>query len=358
MDFRSCCDGRRRIRRASQPPLPRSGFASSSFLDGFRFQFYFSVDDIDPESDDIDVIPLAHGLALLFDHRAKLFEGDVRRLAELLVFLFDLIVQVADRLAVCPRHQLYIRIGVGRRYARGGRAGRGRCLRRFFERRLAPAKIDRTFFALAYLSAPHFAVLVEPAEELVVSETPRVLAHLLLAQLVDVDLNEVPLMLRRHLHAAHEKHLVLHLQLADVFLELVELRVLFDHGQRIQYAHLRDSSSRRSIPSVERILSSAAFASVIAEFSRARVKDGLTAYLDGLRTAAGAFEEKSAADAVRLSLQSAVASTLRRVINGSGIIIHTNLGRAPIDAGLWERAGEIAENYSNLEFDLDAGERG
>jgi L-seryl-tRNA(Ser) seleniumtransferase len=84
----------------------------------------------------------------------------------------------------------------------------------------------------------------------------------------------------------------------------------------------------------------------------------LTAHLDGLRIAAGAFEEQSAADAVRISLQTAVASTLRRVVNASGVIIHTNLGRAPIDPGLWARAGEIAEGYSNLEFDLEGGERG
>jgi L-seryl-tRNA(Ser) seleniumtransferase len=88
------------------------------------------------------------------------------------------------------------------------------------------------------------------------------------------------------------------------------------------------------------------------------VKDGLTAHLDGLRTAGGAFEERSAADAVRTSLKTTMASTLRRVINASGVIIHTNLGRAPIDADLWARAGEIVKGYSNLEFDLESGERG
>jgi L-seryl-tRNA(Ser) seleniumtransferase len=84
----------------------------------------------------------------------------------------------------------------------------------------------------------------------------------------------------------------------------------------------------------------------------------LTAWLDGLRTAGDTFEEGSAADAVRASLQTTTASTLRRVVNASGVIIHTNLGRAPIDPGLWTRAGEIVQGYSNLEFDLDAGERG
>jgi L-seryl-tRNA(Ser) seleniumtransferase len=97
---------------------------------------------------------------------------------------------------------------------------------------------------------------------------------------------------------------------------------------------------------------------VIAEFGRGRVKDGLTAHLDGLRAAGDAFDERSAAEAVRTSLQTAMASTLRRVVNASGVIIHTNLGRAPIDPGLWARAGEIVQGYSNLEFDLDAGERG
>ncbi|MDQ6802651.1 MAG: L-seryl-tRNA(Sec) selenium transferase [Acidobacteriota bacterium] len=168
----------------------------------------------------------------------------------------------------------------------------------------------------------------------------------------------MPLVLRRHFGDPGKELVVLVLHLPDVFLELVELVVASDHGQRIQYAHLRDSSSLRSIPSVERILSSGAFAALITEFGRSRVKDGLAVWLDGLRTAGGAFDERSAADAVRVSLQTAVASTLRRVINASGIIIHTNLGRAPIDGDLWARAGEIAKGYSNLEFDVEAGERG
>ena len=97
---------------------------------------------------------------------------------------------------------------------------------------------------------------------------------------------------------------------------------------------------------------------LITDFGRGRVKDGLTAHLAALRKGGGAFDERSAADAVRISLQTTTASTLRRVINASGVIIHTNLGRAPIDGGLWVRAGEIVKGYSNLEFDLESGERG
>ena len=82
------------------------------------------------------------------------------------------------------------------------------------------------------------------------------------------------------------------------------------------------------------------------------------AHLDLLRSAREAFDETVAVQWVRGALAGATQSTLQRVINASGIIIHTNLGRSPIDAALWQRAGAIATGYSNLEFDLDAGERG
>jgi L-seryl-tRNA(Ser) seleniumtransferase len=49
---------------------------------------------------------------------------------------------------------------------------------------------------------------------------------------------------------------------------------------------------------------------------------------------------------------------LRPVLNASGVIIHTNLGRAPLSAAALEAAREAAEGYSNLEYDLDRGERG
>ncbi len=119
-----------------------------------------------------------------------------------------------------------------------------------------------------------------------------------------------------------------------------------------------DSSSLRAIPSVERILSGGAFASLIASFGRARAKEALVAHLDELRASRGGYDETAAVAAARMALESVTASTLRPVINGSGVIIHTNLGRSPIDPSLWARAGAIVEGYSNLEFDLHAGERG
>jgi L-seryl-tRNA(Ser) seleniumtransferase len=50
--------------------------------------------------------------------------------------------------------------------------------------------------------------------------------------------------------------------------------------------------------------------------------------------------------------------SLRRVVNASGVIIHTNLGRAPLPRAAIEAIAEIAAGYSNLEYDLETGERG
>ena len=50
--------------------------------------------------------------------------------------------------------------------------------------------------------------------------------------------------------------------------------------------------------------------------------------------------------------------SLRRVLNATGVIVHTNLGRAPLAAAAREAVARAAEGYSNLEWDLDGGARG
>lgn len=121
---------------------------------------------------------------------------------------------------------------------------------------------------------------------------------------------------------------------------------------------LDGDSSLRAIPSVERILTGGAFAALVTTFGRTQTKEALVAHLDGLRSSRSAWDENAAAGAVQHALQEGTASTLRPVINGSGVIIHTNLGRSPVDPALWSRAGAVVEGYSNLEFDLRTGERG
>ena len=117
-------------------------------------------------------------------------------------------------------------------------------------------------------------------------------------------------------------------------------------------------SALRAIPSVERILSGDATGALIATYGRTRVKEALTAHLDDLRARRAPWDETAALDVLRQAVSRATSPTLRRVINGSGVIIHTNLGRSPVSEAVWQRAATAVTGYSNLEFDLEKGERG
>lgn len=114
----------------------------------------------------------------------------------------------------------------------------------------------------------------------------------------------------------------------------------------------------RTLPSVERVLSSSAFAQAIAELGRARVKDAVVAHLNSLRSTRTQWDETVAVAHVSSAALAAVSTTLRRVVNATGVLIHTNLGRSPVSASAWESAGALTTGYSNLEFDLESGERG
>jgi hypothetical protein len=116
-------------------------------------------------------------------------------------------------------------------------------------------------------------------------------------------------------------------------------------------------SSLRTIPSVERILSAEAFAALIREFGRERVKEAVVDHLTTVRATRMAYDEGEAVAAVGAAIAAATRSTLRRVINGTGVIIHTNLGRSPIHPSIWSEAQEIVSGYSNLEFDVEKSAR-
>jgi L-seryl-tRNA(Ser) seleniumtransferase len=64
------------------------------------------------------------------------------------------------------------------------------------------------------------------------------------------------------------------------------------------------------------------------------------------------------AERLRSELSAARAPRLRRVLNATGVIVHTNLGRAPLASAALEQVTDAARGYSNLEYDLDAGSRG
>src|SRR5262249_44134978 len=62
--------------------------------------------------------------------------------------------------------------------------------------------------------------------------------------------------------------------------------------------------------------------------------------------------------AVQLVLDRVSTPSLRPVVNATGVILHTNLGRAPLSAAAVAAMSGIASSYSNLELDLESGERG
>jgi L-seryl-tRNA(Ser) seleniumtransferase len=99
-----------------------------------------------------------------------------------------------------------------------------------------------------------------------------------------------------------------------------------------------------------------AYAELVSLFGHARVVEAIRQQVDAERRGENASGEERAA-LVGAALRAAVAPRLRRVINATGVILHTNLGRAPLSRAAVD-ALAVAAGYSNLELDLDSGRRG
>ncbi len=121
---------------------------------------------------------------------------------------------------------------------------------------------------------------------------------------------------------------------------------------------------RRELPSIDALLSSADFSRLLAERPRSLVVDALRRTVGGLREelAAGRRsaipEEPEIAALTERTLEEMERASLRRVINATGIPLHTNLGRAPLSAAARAALSEAARGYGNLEYDLASGSRG
>ncbi|HEX6560272.1 MAG TPA: L-seryl-tRNA(Sec) selenium transferase [Longimicrobiales bacterium] len=120
------------------------------------------------------------------------------------------------------------------------------------------------------------------------------------------------------------------------------------------------SDARHAIPSVERLLASPALAAVLADASRARVTETLRAIQEEQRASnsTDAHNAEWYAAEVRARLQRADAPSLVNVINATGVVLHTNLGRAPLAPSAMAAIARVASGYSNLEYDVETGQRG
>ena len=121
----------------------------------------------------------------------------------------------------------------------------------------------------------------------------------------------------------------------------------------------------RLLPSLDEVLQE--LAEVTRAEGHAAVADAARNVLAKLRAeiSSGHLDAKGVemavegiAQAVERELRQALQPSLRSVINATGVILHTNLGRAPLGEATLRRIQEIAAGYSNLEFDIEGGERG
>jgi L-seryl-tRNA(Ser) seleniumtransferase len=112
--------------------------------------------------------------------------------------------------------------------------------------------------------------------------------------------------------------------------------------------------SRRKIPAVNRVLDALGH----YDLPRLLVVDLVRRQLSRVRAKASTPDFKSIVDLVRGAIEQLRASRLQPVINGTGIVIHTNFGRAPLAPEAIRTLREIGPAYSNLEYDLISGERG
>lgn len=122
---------------------------------------------------------------------------------------------------------------------------------------------------------------------------------------------------------------------------------------------------RRRIPQIAKLLDREPVKAAIESRGRAVVERAIQTRIIELRQLAednevAAFERAlEGLDAgIALESERAASHSLRRVINATGVVVHTNLGRAPLSPAIAAHVAAIASSYSNLEYDLEKGDRG
>jgi len=122
------------------------------------------------------------------------------------------------------------------------------------------------------------------------------------------------------------------------------------------------TSQYRRLPSVDRVLAHAALIGAAGELGSAAATEAVRAELaarrESMRNGGADVSLELIAAAAAARAYASLRASLRPVINATGVIIHTNLGRAPLSDAAVAAMSTIGRGYSNLEFELEAGERG
>lgn len=138
--------------------------------------------------------------------------------------------------------------------------------------------------------------------------------------------------------------------------------MLFDRFTGICYISFAMEKILRNVPSVDKILSDERIHCLEDVYSHAFVLQGVRHYLEEVRRNIGKGIPLPSFDQMVESICTLVNSlaqlTLCPVINATGVILHTNLGRAPLSREATVAMEECSGGYTNLEIDLDSGKRG
>ena len=118
----------------------------------------------------------------------------------------------------------------------------------------------------------------------------------------------------------------------------------------------------RNLPSVDSVLANQDVAAAAQSFDREWVVDLVREALDSareqIRQGGDSPDAGDLASSVCQMIHDTMRAEPRQVINATGVVIHTNLGRAPLSRAAIEASNQAAQGYSNLEFDLATGRRG
>jgi len=118
------------------------------------------------------------------------------------------------------------------------------------------------------------------------------------------------------------------------------------------------SDPRRQLPAVDALLAEADVAALLTAHPRGLVVRAVRDTIDHARADGGSTPPEGWGAAVRARVQRLAAPSLLPLINATGVVLHTNLGRAPLARAAREAMTRIAAGYSNLEYDLAQGTRG
>jgi L-seryl-tRNA(Ser) seleniumtransferase len=123
-----------------------------------------------------------------------------------------------------------------------------------------------------------------------------------------------------------------------------------------------DNGLFRNLPQVERVLEDHSIVPWCRVLSRplvARlVADTLQTVRDEIRNQSAAPQEAEVWRRIREACAALANKRIRKVINATGIVLHTNMGRAPLPSTVWNAASAVNTGYANLELDLVSGRRG